>query len=81
MSPAIPPGDKTEQVIFGSNDGRSQPWRKHWQPGPKGDTSDKLKGFNKGESIVLGGTSGNDGENERVLYDTKYEVSLKQISA
>ncbi len=64
-----------EQVIFGTNDGRTQPWREHWQPGPKGDNADKLKGFNKGQKIALGGTSGNDGESERILYDSNSEVN------
>lgn len=59
-----------DQVVFGTNDGRTQPWREHWQPGPKGDHADKLKGFNKGQTIALGGTSGNDGESERILYDS-----------
>jgi len=61
------------QVIFGTADGRHQPWRNHWQPGPKGDLADKLKGFNKGQTIALGGTSGNDGESERILYDSNSE--------
>ena len=64
-----------EQVIFGTNDGRTQPWREHWQPGSKDNRADKLKGFNKGQQIALGGTSGNDGENERILYDSNSEVS------
>ncbi|KAL6699328.1 hypothetical protein J3F84DRAFT_360534 [Trichoderma pleuroticola] len=62
-----------QQVIFGADDGRVQPWREHWKPGPKGDHSDKLKGFNKGQRIALGGTSGNDGESERILYDSNSE--------
>jgi hypothetical protein len=60
-----------EQVIFGTNDGRTQPWRQHWAPGAKGDVADKLKGFKEGQTIALGGTSGNDGESERILYDSK----------
>ncbi|EHK24085.1 uncharacterized protein TRIVIDRAFT_215950 [Trichoderma virens Gv29-8] len=64
-----------EQIIFGTNDGRIQPWREHWKPGPKGDYSDKLKGFNKGQKIALGGTSGNDGESERILYDSNSELN------
>jgi len=64
-----------EQVIFGTNNGRTQPRRELWKPGPKGDYADKLKGFNKGQTIALGGISGNDGESERILYDSNSEVS------
>ncbi|KAI0185545.1 hypothetical protein EV127DRAFT_348176 [Xylaria flabelliformis] len=64
---------KGEQVIFGTKDGRAQPWRAHWQPGPKGDLADKLRGFSKGQQITLGGTSGNDGESEHIFYDSKSE--------
>lgn len=70
---------KQGQVIFGTNDGRIQPWREHWQPGPKGDYADKLKGFHRGQKISLGGTSGNDGENERILYDTKSAVRKHSV--
>jgi hypothetical protein len=71
----------SEQVVFGSNDGRTQPWREHWQPGPKGDYADKLKGFTQGQQIALGGTSGNDGKNERILYDTKSKVRRVSVSS
>jgi hypothetical protein len=65
---------KVFQVVFGADDGRIQPWREHWHPTPRGDTSDKLRGFTKGQDILLGGSSANDGLGETILFDSKDEV-------
>jgi hypothetical protein len=67
---------KVYQVVFGTNDGRLQPWREHWHPSPRGDTSDKLRGFTKGEDILLGGSSANDGLGETILYDSRPKVRV-----
>lgn len=67
------------QVVFGAKDGRTQPWREHWVPGPRGDTSDKLRGFTKGQDILLGGSSANDGLGESILYDSKFEVGQRAL--
>lgn len=72
---------KLFQVVFGAADGRTQPWREHWEPGPRGDTSDKLRGFVKGQDILLGGSSANDGLGESILYDSKSEVSVQTMTA
>jgi len=61
---------RTVQPVIGASDGRIQPWREHWQPGSRGNTSDKLGGFAKGQEILLG-SSANDGIGETILYDTR----------
>lgn len=58
------------------NDQRLQPWRAAWPSNEINDLEKRpgqksaISGFEKGESIIIGGQSGTEGPDSKALYDT-----------